>query len=265
MAYFFLLRQSEYIYQAQANSHAILSSDVEFRLTNDAFVKSHDIANVPYDSVNLVKVTLRHCKNDPFRQGNSFWCAKSTVVGQETKSFDLVREMFVFAAQANSKPEDVFTSIRPAFPLGKQPILRVTYKRMMQLLSKVATDHNLSPNVFGTHSFRIAGATTLDAGHIETNVIQKMGGWKSTPVSLEYAQASTQAFAHAHAVLSDPTVFTLRDLHLQIQTRKNHAAIATAAAHSTITSKVDSGTHLTGSSITLPTTQHRQARTSAAV
>jgi hypothetical protein len=85
--------------------------------------------------------------------------------------------MFVFAAQANSQPEDVFTSIRPTSPFGKQSILWVTYKRIMQLLSRVATDHSLSPNVFDTHSFRIAGATTLlDAGHIETNVIQKMGG-----------------------------------------------------------------------------------------
>jgi hypothetical protein len=87
-----------------------------------------------------------------------------------------------------------------------------------------------------------------------------MGGWwKSTPISLDYAQASTQAFAHAHAVLSDPNVFTLRDLHLQIQTKKNHAA-----THST-TSTVGNRKQLKSSSTTQPTTQHRQARAYAAV
>jgi hypothetical protein len=33
VAYFYFLRQSEYIYQARVGAHAILASDVEFQLS----------------------------------------------------------------------------------------------------------------------------------------------------------------------------------------------------------------------------------------
>jgi hypothetical protein len=216
VAYFFLLRQSEYIYQSRAGAHAIHASDVEFRLSDGSFVPSDKVQHLSYAEVDLVKVTLRHCKNDPFRQGNSFWCGKQ----ESTSSIDLVREMFTFAQRARSLGSDVFTSIRT---FSEPPVIRVTYKRMMELLSQVAVDHRLSPNIFGTHSFRISGATTLNAGSVDTDTIQKMGGWKSKPTSLEYAQASSGSFAVAHKVLLNPRHFTLRDLHLQIQTIQTHA------------------------------------------
>jgi hypothetical protein len=95
---------------------------------------------------------------------------------------------------------------------------------MMQLLSGVAKHFNLSPSLFGTHSFRISGATTLDAGHNDSAVVQKMGRWKSLPTSLEYSQASTSAFRVAHEILADPSVFTIADLQLQIHTKAIHDA-----------------------------------------
>jgi hypothetical protein len=144
VAYFFLLRQSEYIYQARVGAHVILASDVEFRLSDGSFLSSDKIQHLSYEEVDLVKVTLRHCKNDPFRQqGNSFWCGKQ----DSTASIELVREMFTFAQQARSHGSDVFTSIRT---FSDPPVIRVTYKRMMELLSHVASDHNLSPHIFGT-------------------------------------------------------------------------------------------------------------------
>jgi hypothetical protein len=141
----------------------------------------------------------------------------------KSNSFDLVRELFVFSTQANLSSTDVFTSyrIQDGSAAG---IIRVTYKRMMQLLSGVARHFNLSPSLFGTHSFRISGATTLDAGHNDSAVVQKMGRWKSLPTSLEYSQASTSAFRVAHEILADPTVFTVADLQLQIHTKAVHDA-----------------------------------------
>jgi 3-dehydroquinate dehydratase len=235
MAYFFLLRQSEYIYQQSEKAHALLANDVEFRLTDGSFIHSQDVHSVNFDSVNLVKVTLRHCKNDPFRQGNSFWCErKDSSLNQPT--IELVREMFVFASQAKSLGTDVFTSLRPT----PNEIVRVSYRRVMELLRKVAVVHNLSPNVFGTHSFRISGATTLNSGHVETDIIQKMGGWRSKPTSLEYAQASTKSFKIAHDVLTDPTNFTLQDLELQLKTQESHSSnVQRVSCNNNRTSKVD--------------------------
>jgi hypothetical protein len=220
IAYFFLLRQSEYIYQRREGSHAIRACDVEFRTTNGQFVQSQMLQKTSLDSVNLVKITLRHCKNDPFRQGNSFWCERCSV--DKSNHFDLVRELFVFSMQANLSSTDVFTSYKQSGATGS--IIRVTYKRMMQLLSDVAKHFNLSPSLFGTHSFRISGATTLDAGHNDSAVVQKMGRWKSLPTSLEYSQASTSAFRVAHEILADPNVFTVADLQLQIHTKAIHDA-----------------------------------------
>ena len=42
--------------------------------------------------------------------------------------------------------------------------------------------HNLNPNVFGTHSFRISVATTRDSGHVEADMIQK-NMWRPTPLT----------------------------------------------------------------------------------
>jgi hypothetical protein len=220
IAYFFLLRQSEYIFQRREGSHAIRACDVEFRTTTGQFVQSHLLQKINLEDVNLVKITLRHCKNDPFRQGNSFWCERCSV--DKSNHFDLVRELFVFSTQANLLGTDVYTSYRQNYPAAS--IIRVTYKRMMQLLSGVAKHFNLSPSLFGTHSFRISGATTLDAGHNDSAVVQKMGRWKSLPTSLEYSQASTSAFRVAHEILADPSVFTVADLQLQIHTKAIHDA-----------------------------------------
>jgi hypothetical protein len=74
MAYFLLLRQSEYIYKSAEVSHAIQACNVEFmHVSKKVFSKSHEVALWTYEDVESVRVSLPHCKNDPFRRGNQFW------------------------------------------------------------------------------------------------------------------------------------------------------------------------------------------------
>ena len=218
IAYFFLLRQSEYIYQKQSNDHAIRVSDVEFRNKKDGkFLMSHQLRTSGWKikDIDLVKVTLRHCKNDPFRQGNSFWCAR-----EESKdgSLDLVQEMAEFSWRSNSVEGDVFTSCR--LSTNRSKMGRVTYSKMMELIKETAEFFGFNSNIFGTHSFRISGATTLDAGSVDSRTVQRLGGWAVPQTAIEYTQANTGAFTVAHRALLNPNNFTIADLQLQIQTKK---------------------------------------------
>jgi hypothetical protein len=108
MAYFFLLRQSEYIYSVAEGNHAIRVNDVEFRLKDsEVLIPSHQLRDSSYrdHDIDLVKVTLRHCKNDPFRQGNAFWRARTAPVPGQ---IDLISEMVQFSLAANSVDGDVY-------------------------------------------------------------------------------------------------------------------------------------------------------------
>jgi hypothetical protein len=73
-------------------------------------------------------------------------------------------------------------------------------------------------HIFGTHSFRISGATTLDAGSVDSKTVQRLGGWAVTQTAIEYTQANTGAFTIANRTLLNPNNFTVADLQLQIQT-----------------------------------------------
>jgi hypothetical protein len=222
IAYFFLLRQSEYIYQKQSNDHAIRVSDVEFRIRGKGvFIQSHLLRTSGYHirDIDLVKVTLRHCKNDPFRQGNSFWCEREF---SKNGSIDLVREMAEFSWSANCISGDVYTSCR--LSTNKNKTGRATYSRMMELIKSTAVHFGFESHIFGTHSFRISGATTLDAGAVDSRTVQRLGGWAVPQTALEYTQANTGAFTLAHRALLNPNNFTIADLQLQIQTKKTRQA-----------------------------------------
>ena len=217
IAYFFLLRQSEYIYQKHLNDHAIRVSDVEFQNRRDGkFVMSHQLRTSGWqiNDIDLVKVTLRHCKNDPFRQGNSFWCAREI---SKDGSLDLVQEMAEFSWRSNSEEGDVFTSCR--LKSNRTKMGRVTYSKMMEIIKLTAEFFGFNSNIFGTHSFRISGATTLDAGSVDSRTVQRLGGWAVPQTAIEYTQANTGAFTIAHRALLNPNNFTIADLQLQIQTK----------------------------------------------
>jgi hypothetical protein len=128
---------------------------------------------------------------------------------------DLLTELVSFSLMSRSITDDVFTSIRCG---NTSQLHRVTYKRVMELLHNTAIRHGFPPHLFGSHSFRIAGATTLDAGNVPPETIRRIGAWRSSTTPMEYSQASTGAFNNAHQILRNPHIFTEADLQLQVHT-----------------------------------------------
>jgi hypothetical protein len=109
MAYFMLLRQSEYIYSPNEGSHALLARNVEFKfLQRNEFVSASQVRGEAYEQVESVRITLPHCKNDPFHRGNSLWYEARKVRAGE---YDIVSELFQWSKVARFASEDVFTSI----------------------------------------------------------------------------------------------------------------------------------------------------------
>jgi hypothetical protein len=204
MAYFLLLRQSEYIYTTGESSHALLAKNIEFRM-NGKFVPAHLITTEEFGHVESVRITLPHCKNDPFHRGNSFWYeARSVQAGQ----YDIVFEMFQWTKVAKFTSEDVFTSFRDE----RGTLRRLTYYTVMQKMRSTAIAFHLDPSIFGTHSWRIAGATTMDAASASMTAIQRQGRWKSTDMPMHYSKSSRNEFGQALGMLANETVFTVQDL-----------------------------------------------------
>jgi hypothetical protein len=206
MAYFLLLRQSEYIYKSHESNHAIKANDIEFmHVTGKVFSKSYEVENWQYSDVESVKISLPHCKNDPFRRGNQFWYEAHKAKADE---FDIVAEMFQWAKLAKSLPEDVFTSFRTS----NGEIFRLTYYAVTKKIKETALAFHLNPKIFGTHSWRIGGATTLDAAKVPMENIQLQGRWKSSNMPMHYSKANRSEFNNARGALANESWFTVTDL-----------------------------------------------------
>ena len=82
----------------------------------------------------------------------------------EVDGLDFVKEMAKISYQSHCQDGDVFTSCR--YGENKSRISRVTYSKVQKLLKRIALEHGFDPKIFGTHSFRIGGATALASGNI---------------------------------------------------------------------------------------------------
>jgi hypothetical protein len=206
MAYFLLLRQSEYIYKPTESNHALKAHNVEFMHIKDKnFYMSHLVSQWNYSDVESVRITLPHCKNDPFRRGNQFWYEAHKALEGE---FDIVKEMFQWAIAAQSLTDDVFTSFRN----NQGVIYRLTYYSVVKQIKATALAFHLNPKIFGTHSWRIGGATTLDAAKVPMESIQLQGRWKSTSMPMHYSKGNRNEFNNARQVLANESWFTVKDL-----------------------------------------------------
>jgi len=216
MAYYCMLRQSEYIFQSGDQNHAIQAQDVDFHMAaTDLFVSATAPFTVSYDEIDAVRISLRSCKNDPFRQGNVFWFHKQNMMD---RNLDIVAHMHAWARRANLSSTDVFTSYRVLTDNSRYVL---TYKRMQQLIRITALQADLDPAEFGTHSWRISGATTLEAGGMSLEQIKLLGRWKSLTTVKGYDQPNSAAFERAQTILSNPTIFPMSDLSfLSVKARK---------------------------------------------
>jgi hypothetical protein len=158
-----------------------------------------------FSNVESVRVTLPHCKNDPFNRGNQSWYEAGKAGAGE---FDIVWELFHWSKIANFLAEDVFTSYRDK----DNKVKHLTYYAVQQKIKQTALAFHLDPSIFGTHSWRIAGATTMEAAKMSMTVIRRQGRWKSEVMPMHYSKSSRNEFNLARATLANESLFTVKDL-----------------------------------------------------
>jgi hypothetical protein len=201
LAFTCLLRRSEYV-----GKYGLLGSDVAFEVLVGSKVRvvsaaSHDLQRFKIDDIQGVIINNRRAKNDVNSEGFRFHFKKCT----SSSSFDVTTFMFLWAKEAELKPNDLFLSYRGQWSL--------TYKRVQVAIRKVADLLSLDSSRFSSHSFRIGGASVLAAAGVPDYIILKIGRWKSLAF-LDYIRQASSFFSVALSALSDPSLFTLDHLKL---------------------------------------------------
>jgi hypothetical protein len=109
---------------------------------------------------------------------------------------------------AHLQADDAFISYRNGFNKS----ICLTYYRVMTEIHITATHFGMEPSLFGTHSWRIAGATTLDAAKVPMESIQKQGRWKTIEMPMYYSKSNRVSFNSARENLAKEDLFTVKDL-----------------------------------------------------
>jgi hypothetical protein len=238
LAFFCLLRVSEYVPKfttraATATSpaeyeltedgdrcHAIMAKDVLYEVASELeghpaeFIPSFRVKQEMWSRVKVVKITLRSAKNDVMRAGNTFWLTNL----ETTQYINIVKVLFDWSIRANHRQGDYFMSYNVM--AGRSYVnTPLAYNSVNHTVKKCATDHNLDPRDFGTHSARIGGATALRAAGASESMIQRLGRWLSECCAREYPATSFREFDMMQMFLQAADNYTVRDLQLQYTPR----------------------------------------------
>ncbi len=87
----------------------------------------------------------------------------------------------------------------------------MTYRLLLDAVKKVAFHFGLDPNLFGTHSLQIGGASALAASGVPDYIIQLQGGWQSL-CFLQYIRMASSLFTKALRALSSKSKFSSLDV-----------------------------------------------------
>jgi hypothetical protein len=218
LAFACLLRVGEYV--ARANDindeccHALLVADVWFEVSRATgsgsdFICSCDVTADMWDRVLLVKMSLRHMKNDRLRVGSSFWYKNHR--GRHS-TVNIVKTVFDWAVRAQLGPDDFFFSHYQK--KGTADVRCLTVYMVETTIRKCAVHYDLDPMLFGTHSPRIGGATTLRAGDASQSTVKHAARWRSDAAALTYQDASSEEFERIQAILQDASLYTTNDLRI---------------------------------------------------
>jgi hypothetical protein len=221
LAFFCLLRQSEYIPNQESIrkkcDHAMKASDVEFELQSlgsepTLWYNASQVTASMWSKVKTVKFTLRSAKNDGMRTGSVFWFTNFP----ERIGINIVKVAFDWAVKAGLTPEAYFMSYnKGTFDAeGKSEFRWLRYNEMAGAIKKVAVHFGFKAEEFGTHSPRVGGACTLRAGDASDSMVQLLGRWKTLASSLGYTQAAMLEFDRLQGIMSNPSIFGIRDVKL---------------------------------------------------
>ena len=209
LAFVCLMRYSEVI--LTADDHFVRACDVKFCMRDinggeSDFWISPDQAYLYSDELLKGKsIRVRSAKNDQGGRGYKYYFERDAGLSS-TAAFDLVLDMFKLAQVTRPQGDEAFFSMPE-----RSGRYRLPYYRMNEVVKRVAVEMGQDPNRYSSHSFRIGGATVLAAANFPDYVIQNMGRWKSLAF-LHYLHWAPSMMRAAMTVLTDVSVFTLRDL-----------------------------------------------------
>ena len=152
LAFFGFLRVSEFT----------TPSDTQY--DKDCHLSIDDISIDCRDNPQLMKVTLKQSKTDPFRVGVDLY------LGATGATICPVRGLLPYLALRGHHKGPLFI-----LEDGKY----LTRQRLCTLLDSLLIKLRINTQNYNTHSFRIGAATTARQANIPDPLIQLMGRWKS--------------------------------------------------------------------------------------
>jgi hypothetical protein len=158
LAYFFLLRRSEYLVNgAQRNWYCLKTTDVQF---SDDHGKP-----TSYSRAVAVSIRLAGAKNDQHGRGST-------------------RTMYATGDPLLCPREALKTVLRARKAIGRQHDIylcaNLDVSEVSRALKTVAVKTGVPASNYSSHSIRIGGATSLLRGHVDGLVIKRLGRWLSS-------------------------------------------------------------------------------------
>ena len=164
----------------------------EFTIPNDTNYDSEchlspsDISVDNRDYPQLLKVTIKQSKTDPFRKGVDLYLGATN--GELCPVKALLPYLAIRPERANS-PLFIFKDGRP-----------LTRQRFSNILNTSLSRLGYDSTLYNTHSFRIGAATTARQANIPDPSIQMLGRWKSNAY-LAYIRTPPQELARFSSYL----------------------------------------------------------------
>jgi hypothetical protein len=240
LAFVCLLRSSEYIPSHKGNDvlnrcHAFRAKDIDYECVDGSgvatWIPSWQVTEAMRPYVRTIRFYLRSAKNDKLRMGNLFFFTNQS---NYSGGLSFVMRCFDWSIYAGHGAESFWMSQR----IGSSNNFRVlTYVQMVTAIKDCAYRHGLDPARYSTHSCRVGGACTLRAGGASDSMIELLGRWKDVRTALGYTECSYREFDKMQEVLCNPTIFTLRDVHLLHDKMDSRAASGAPSAEAVFSGK----------------------------
>jgi hypothetical protein len=156
MAYFFLLRGSEYL-QVGSTRHSYCLK------TANVYFADHEGHAVPSKVAVAVTIGLSGSKNDQF--GRGAWRTMQATGDALLCPKKALQHILIARKELRSQDQHLCADLRAA--------------EVNQALKSLATTTGVSPTAYSTHSARIGGATALLNGKADSLTIKLLGRWMS--------------------------------------------------------------------------------------
>lgn len=212
LGFFVFFRGSEYCYSSRS-AHMLSAGAVEFEVFDRAtrttrVVPAHQVTSIPFSDVRAVRVTSHSAKNLLPGESEATWFSK---LAPGEPGICLAQELYQWACEAqHTSARDPFLSYPSAF--GQRTLL--TYETMLRAVKAVGARFGLPPQLCGTHSLRIGGATALHTAGGTDLAVMQAGRWRTPPVALRYPQRTSRGNDEQLRLLQTEQLTSVRDIRM---------------------------------------------------